>query len=382
MSGSYQVANGHVRGGLAQGLATFASDVAKSFAAQWIFFVIPLLFLASNAWFMRDLVNPQQAPFGALIRSMLTLSLPVALFTLFVFQFFRYALIIKPASPSKALIGDIKAFITSPRRIANGLPVLAAMLIFNKALLELKPAIPKIKPFAWDEALAAFDRTLHFGVDPWRLLQPVLGYDWITFAINCGYNFWFLALFGLWFWFGFRPDFTALRTRFFLTYMGSWWVGGGLLALYFSSAGPCYYGLIGLPNDPFAAQMAYLYGVNERLPIWALDAQQLLWDGYTGKLARALGISAFPSMHNAMATIFLLVGLRLHRWLGILFAINLAVILLGSVHLGWHYAIDSYAGILLALVVWWAMGPVVAWYQNLALSRAWEQRLAQPVQQI
>ena len=244
--------------------------------------------------------------------------------------------------------------------------MLAAMILFNKAVLELKPAIPLIKPFSWDETLAAFDRTLHFGFDPWRLLQPVLGYDWITFAINFGYNFWFLALFGLWFWFGFRPDFTACARRFFITYMIAWWIGGGVLALYFSSAGPCYYRPHRPPNDPFAAQMAYLYGVNARLPIWALDAQQLLWDGYTGKLPRAIGISAFPSMHNAMATIFALVGFRLHRWLGILFTVNLAVILFGSVHLGWHYAVDGYAGILIALAAWWAMGPVGTWYHGLS----------------
>jgi len=367
------------RGSLASGLAGFVTDLARSFAAQWIFFVIPLAFLASNAWFMRDLANQTPVSISALVKSTLTLTLPAALFALFVLRLFQYALIIKPASPSKALIADIRGFLASPRRIANGLPILVAMIIFNKAMLELKPAIPLIKPFAWDETFAALDRTLHFGVDPWRILQPVLGYDWITFAINCGYNFWFLALFGLWFWFGFRPDFTALRTRFFLTYMGAWWIGGGIIALYFSSAGPCYYGLIGLPDDPFAAQMAYLYDVNTRLPIWALDTQRLLWDGYTGKLPRALGISAFPSMHNAMAMIFVLVGFRLHRWLGILFSINLAVILLGSVHLGWHYAVDSYAGIAIALAVWFLTAPIARWYHGLSLSRAWEQRLTQRV---
>ncbi|MFO0992956.1 MAG: phosphatase PAP2 family protein [Hyphomicrobiales bacterium] len=372
------IAAPQTRGGLAIGLAVFFSDIGKSFAAQWVFFVFPLAFLASNAWFMRGLVNAQPVPIDLLIFSTATITLPAALFALFIVRLVQFALIIKPPSPFKALIADIRDFCQSPRRIANGLPILVAMTIFNKAMLELKPAIPLIKPFAWDEALAAFDRSLHFGVDPWRLLQPVLGYDWVTFAINCSYNFWFLALFGLWFWFGFRPDFTALRTRFFLTYMGAWWIGGGILALYFSSAGPCYYGLLKLPDDPYAAQMAYLYGVNSRLPIWALDAQQMLWDGYTGKF-RALGISAFPSMHNAMAMIFVLVGCRLHRWLGILFSINLAIIFFGSIHLAWHYAVDAYAGILIGLGVWCVMGPVVRWYHGLRLCRAWEQRLAQPV---
>jgi len=42
----------------------------------------------------------------------------------------------------------------------------------------------------------------------------------------------------------------------------------------------------------------------------------------TGKVERALGISAFPSMHNAMAVIFLLAGYRLNRRLGQFFAVR------------------------------------------------------------
>ena len=37
-----------------------------------------------------------------------------------------------------------------------------------------------------------------------------------------------------------------------------------------------------------------------------------------------------------------------------------AVILVGSVHLGWHYAVDGYAGIVMAMVAWWLAGPIVA----------------------
>src|SRR5262249_35702947 len=145
-------------------------------------------------------------------------------------------------------------------------------------------------------------------------------------------------------------------------YFIAWWVGGGILALYFSSAGPCYYGLVVQSNDPFAPLMGYLHEVNTYLPLWALDAQQLLWDGYTGKIGRAIGISAFPSMHNAMAVIFVIVGYRLNRLLGRLFAVNLAVILLGSVHLGWHYAVDSYAGIAIGALAWWVTGPIAIWF--------------------
>jgi hypothetical protein len=36
-----------------------------------------------------------------------------------------------------------------------------------------------------------------------------------------------------------------------------------------------------------------------------------------------------------------------------------AVILVGSVHLGWHYAIDGYAAIVGTLVIWCGVGKMI-----------------------
>jgi hypothetical protein len=45
--------------------------------------------------------------------------------------------------------------------------------------------------------------------------------------------------------------------------------------------------------------------------------------------------------------------------LGRLFFVFLVLMLLGSIHLGWHYAIDGYAGIAGAVAMWWACGRLV-----------------------
>jgi hypothetical protein len=37
------------------------------------------------------------------------------------------------------------------------------------------------------------------------------------------------------------------------------------------------------------------------------------------------------------------------------------------VHLGWHYAIDGYAGILGAWLLWWLCGRLVRWPPVMAL---------------
>jgi hypothetical protein len=346
-----------------------------SFGAQWFFWVVPALYLASNWLLMRHLPHHGTAPIYELMMALLTFSLPVGLIVMILLRLFQYVVIEKPESPVRAFASETRELITHPARLINGLPVFVAMIFFNKAMVELKPQIPAIQPFDWDVRLMEIDRFLHFGVDPWRLLQPFMGFDIVTFVVNMAYNFWFVALFGAWFWFGFRKEGSEIRTRFFLAYMLIWWVGGGLLAVAFSSAGPVYYGAIGLSPDPFAPLMKYLYDVDSRIPIWCLKTQQLLWDGYTGKTA-ALGISAFPSMHNASATLFALATRRVSRPIGIFFIIYVVVILLGSVHLGWHYAVDGYAGIAIGLLGWWAAGPIARYLHGLATTRRFEEALA------
>jgi hypothetical protein len=41
------------------------------------------------------------------------------------------------------------------------------------------------------------------------------------------------------------------------------------------------------------------------------------------------------------------------------------LILVGSVHLAWHYAVDSYAGILIAVLSWWIAGQLARWNMRL-----------------
>jgi hypothetical protein len=350
----------------------FLHRLVASFRAHAILYVVPVLFLATNEVMLGALADPQRATWKAMMLSMATISLPAALVTLFFVRMFVYAFVTRPSSPTAALIADTLRVLRSPQRFINGLPVLIAMVMFNKAMLDLKPSIPALVPFAWDEAFMELDRALHLGRDPWLWLDGILGVPFLTLAINFVYCFWFLAMFTFWFWFAFQNYYTALRTRFFLTWMLTWWLGGGLMALYFSSAGPAYYAAVGLAPDPFASLMAYLRQVDETYPIWALDTQDMLWRAYTVKDIPFLGISAFPSMHNATAAIIALAALRLNRGLGLALIVYGALILLGSVHLGWHYAVDGYAGILMAMLAWWLTGPIVRRWDRTAWVRQHE----------
>lgn len=356
-------------------LRRVASATVQSFRAQWIFFVLPVIYLASNAVMLSRLDGHGTASVTALTMALVTFSLPVGLIVLLLLRFLQYALIEKPANPARAMAGEIADLLRHPARIVNALPVLAAMILFNKAMVELKPAIPKINPFSWDVTFMQTDRALHFGVDPWVLLQPLMGFGAVTYLANLAYNFWFVALFGAWCWFGFRDRASEIRTRFFLSYMLTWFVGGGILAVIFSSAGPVYFDELGLSPNPYTGLFAYLGDVDSRLPLWFLKTQQMLWDGYLGKIP-ALGISAFPSMHNASAALFALAFWRVSRPVGLFFTVYAAVILVASVHTGWHYAVDGYAGIAIALVCWWACGPIARWYANRPATRRFNEGLA------
>jgi len=71
------------------------------------------------------------------------------------------------------------------------------------------------------------------------------------------------------------------------------------------------------------------------------------------------GISAMPSLHLGMGTLLVLAAGRLDRRLMALALVYLVFLEIGSVHLGWHYAIDGYVGIAGALAIWRALGRVL-----------------------
>jgi PAP2 superfamily len=76
------------------------------------------------------------------------------------------------------------------------------------------------------------------------------------------------------------------------------------------------------------------------------------------------GISAMPSVHVAVAVLFALAGGRAGRWPGRLFTAYAGIVLLGSVHLGWHYAVDGYVSAAIVAGLWLLSGPLATWYHE------------------
>ena len=241
----------------------------------------------------------------------------------------------------------------SRERLLFAAPVLAVMPLFAASFTVLKAAVPMVQPFAWDARLAAADAWLHGGRQPWEWLQPVLGAPLMTAIVNFNYHLWFFILLATVYWLAFNMERRQLRMQFMLSFVLSWILLGNVMAMLFSSVGPCFYGFVVPGADPFAGLFHYLRSANEVIPVMALGVQDMLWQDHTANSgANALSIAAMPSMHVASAVLLALLGWRLNRAAGMAFTAFAILIQLGSVHLGWHYAIDGYAGALGAGIIW------------------------------
>ncbi len=260
-------------------------------------------------------------------------------------------------SPTLALIRKLFEDMLTPGRVSNSLHAFIASGIFAVGFTTTKANIPLTIPFSWDDAFIELDRVMHFGVLPHEILAPLFQYPLVTFVMNVTYNMWFLVLMGFFVWQGFREKDTPLRQRFLLAYLLCWFTGTGIAGTIFSSAGPCFYGRLFPGPDPYAELMAYLAHADTLHPIWALSTQDMLWESYVTSEGMISGISAMPSMHVATTVIFFLcaraAGIAWLTWATGIFAV---MIQLGSVLLAWHYAVDGYAGALLALGCWWIAG--------------------------
>ena len=248
----------------------------------------------------------------------------------------------------------------TPRYLAGYFVILILMPVYKNAIASFKQTIPLIHDFSWDFALMKLDRALHLGHHPWELLSPTLAYPGLLHAIDYLYLVWFPVLFAFSLWMGWTRR-RRLRLHFFVSTLLVWGLLGSVLGTLFSSAGPCYYSsIVGAAENPFAPLMSRLAEIHGSVYLWALHNQAGLWQAYNeGYWMQFGGISAMPSVHLGMATVFALTAFNVHRWLGVIFAGYLCIIQAGAVLLGWHYAVDGYAGIILAWIIWRAAGQLV-----------------------
>jgi membrane-associated phospholipid phosphatase len=227
--------------------------------------------------------------------------------------------------------------------------VLGALLVgllfvpFQVTFQSLKIAIGYFVGFPWDAPLARLDEVIHGG-PAWHLVSPIIGTPLlmnITMPIYVAG--WTCVLFVFLVWLAWSQD-RVLRMRGLLTLVLVWIVGGTALAWLFASAGPCFspepqYQELIARFDAFSFPLAELQRGH-----WAAQQAQL-WAPFAG-------VSAFPSMHVTVAVVMAIVVSARSRRVGLALWAFAIFVQVWSVVLGWHYAIDGYAGGLIAVGCW------------------------------
>nr|WP_319554858.1 phosphatase PAP2 family protein [uncultured Vibrio sp.] len=229
----------------------------------------------------------------------------------------------------------------------------------------LKSLIPTINPFHWDKKLSDLDEIIHFGFTPWEITHMMFSSPWSSLMINVAYNAWFFVMWGVLIFFLIYKKRLLLRQQFLLTFALSWMFFGVFLATIFSSAGPCFMDLVAGDNryvplmDKLNLQSQYLTNIDFGR-LWALSTQEYLWNEYiTNTNSIGAGISAMPSMHVSIAVLMALSIHKLSKKIGYIFYFFAVVIQIGSVHLGWHYAIDGYVSIIFTILLWKIVGNIL-----------------------
>ena len=259
-----------------------------------------------------------------------------------------------------------------------GFLLIYILLPFIVSLFEsLKKSIPTILPFCCDVLFMKLDYILHFNHHPWILFSPILTNTISIRLIDFLYITWFFLLNIITFWLSWSNR-RKLRMQFFMTNLLILFIIGNLLATVFSSAGPCYYeNVTGLTQqNPYKPLMDKLHSIEnnnppidkpyhkiDNSPLIALELQDNLWDNYINKgKGYCEYISAMPSVHVAFATLIALTVSRVNLYLGVIFWIYWVVIQIGSVILGWHYAVDGYFSTILTIGLWKISGYFNKWF--------------------
>lgn len=275
-------------------------------------------------------------------------------------RFTQLVLFERPESPTRELLISLREGIFRGDRLSNTAHSFLALIIFVSGFSILKGAIGLLHPFDWDPLFRDLDIALSGGRLPHEWLDAIFANPFVVWLINVNYNLWYLIVLGTYFGVGMAavnsPDRMRYLTAFFLL-----WLGAGIgVAFVFSSAGPVYYERLGLGTD-YAPLMASLHAAAQHHDIWALATQDTLWDGFTGARKGSAGIAAFPSLHVASSVLVGLYFSHCGSRLALPAWIFAAGIMLGSVVLAWHYAVDGYAGAILAWIAWKASG--WKWFQ-------------------
>ena len=325
----------------------------KIFAVIALATIVNLLILKLSGY----KANISLFAYWGVIQTVLFVTIPIILLL-----YLGYLVLQREPRPLLRLLLKSKLIITHRHLLISGYVTLTAISVFMSSFSAMKGAIPLIIPFRYDDVLIELDRLLFFGHAPWEVVHAFFSSAYAIKFLNINYNVWLVLIWAVSLFFLFSAH-TKLRTQYLVSWVLCWFLLGNLLALLLSSAGPVFLERLNPSNTIYSELTTLLAQHNDYLTssgwgsLWALQTQHDLWLAYAeNKEMLGSGISAMPSMHNSFAVLMALSMYAVKRWLGILFIVHAIFIYIGSIALGWHYALDGIVSAPLTVLIWWLAG--------------------------
>lgn len=265
-----------------------------------------------------------------------------------------FLVITRHPAPTRQLVSDIRS--------NRGWIVLVALMVVAlpetlDTATRFKKIIPQLNPFYADPLLADMERQI-LGKDAWRYTHALFG-PASTRAIDVIYGLWHAVNIGALVWIVLSRE-GLIKVKAAICYQLVWLVMGAGMAIAFSSAGPCFFEHF--TGDPrFRPLMEKLAVAGGDKGLHAVAAMKYLL-ATQGTNAIGGGISAMPSLHVALAAFVVLLARELwpRRTFPLLLAfLYYCAVLIGSVHLGYHYLADGVVGTIGVMVIWAATDGVL-----------------------
>ncbi len=227
---------------------------------------------------------------------------------------------------------------------------LLAWYVTYASFRNLKSFVPFVNDRLWDGWFADLDRLLWFGHDPAAVLHSWLGTGTAAHLLSFVYVAWIvfvplsLALALVW-----SRDSRA--AAWYVTAVAVAWTLGVATYFLLPTLGPVY-------SEPqLFTGLDHTY-VTDLQATMMDERREVLTNPFTTKAVQT--IAAFASLHVGVSWVMCLMAelLRLPRALRAFLWVFLALTVLSTVYLGWHFSVDAVGGVVLGTAAVWiaAMG--------------------------
>jgi hypothetical protein len=222
---------------------------------------------------------------------------------------------------------------------------LGAWYVCYAAFRNLKSYVPFVHGRLFDDTFEKIDRALWLGHDPANVLHSMFGTTWAAEFFSAIYVIWIVLI----------PVTLAIAlvwTRhpaagsWFVTAVAVDWVLGVATYFVLPTLGPIY----SSPGN--FADLRHTYATTLESNLWT-DRVQVLADPQATHAVQT--IAAFPSLHvGLMVTVCLFVTFAgMARWIRVTSWVFLALTVLSTIYLGWHFSLDAIGGAALGAAAVW-----------------------------